>query len=59
MKLLQEIELIKELSLKYNIISRFTSFVGVDEGSSEAMEGVGEMLVRQHDSPSVCCLHCL
>jgi len=45
-----EIELIKELSLKYNIISRFTSFVGVDEGSSEAKEGVGEMLVRRVDN---------
>ena len=45
-----EQELIKELSLRYNIISRFTSFVGVDEGGSEKKEEVGEMLVRRVDN---------
>ena len=41
-----EIELIKDLSLKYNIMSRYTSFIGVDEGSDKVDE-VGEMLVRR------------
>ena len=45
-----ERELIKDLSLKYNIISRFTSFIGVDEEGSEKKKEVGEMLVRRVDN---------
>ena len=41
-----EIELIKDLSLKYNLMSRYTSFIGVDEGSDK-VDDVGEMLVRR------------
>merc|ERR1719369_2730612 len=33
-----EIELVKDLSLKYNIMSRYTSFIGVDEGSDKVDE---------------------
>merc|ERR1719410_130067 len=44
-----EIELIKDLSLKYNIMSRYTSFIGVDEGSDKVDE-VGELLVRRVDN---------
>merc|ERR1719410_2060946 len=44
-----EIELIKDLSLKYNIMSRYTSFIGVDEGSDK-VDKVGEMLVRRVDN---------
>ena len=45
-----ERELMKDLSLKYNIISRFTSFIGVDEEGLEKKEEVGEMLVRRVDN---------
>ena len=43
-----ETKLIKDLSLRYNIISRFTSFIGVDEGAEK--EEVEEMLVRRVDN---------
>ena len=42
-----EKELIKDLSIKYGILSKFTSFVGVDEATAKE---VGEMLVIQVDN---------
>ena len=42
-----EKELIKDLSVKYGILSKFTSFVGVDEATAKE---VGEMVVRQVDN---------
>ena len=39
--------LIKDLSLKYNILSRYTSFIGVVEGPDK-VDGVGEKS-GQHD----------
>ena len=44
-----ERDLIKDMSLKYNIMSSFTSFIAVDE-RSEKKEDVGEMLVRRVDN---------
>ena len=44
-----ERDLIKDMSLKYNIMSSFTSFIAVDE-RSEKKEGVWEMLVRRVDN---------
>ena len=43
----REEELIKDLSIKYGILSRFTSFICVDQ---ETATEVGEMVVRQVDS---------
>ena len=45
----KERELIKDLSLKYNIMSRFTSFVAVDQRLDKEEE-LGEMLVRRVDN---------
>ena len=44
-----EKELITELSLMYNIISPFTSFICVDEGQKRG-DVIGEMLVRRMES---------
>ena len=44
-----ERDLIKDMSLKYNIMSSFTSFIAVDE-RSEKKEEVGEMMVRRVDN---------
>ena len=43
----REEELIKDLSIKYSILSRFTSFICVDQ---ETEAEVGEMMVRQVDN---------
>ena len=45
----KERELIKDLSLKYNIMSRFTSFIAVDQRLDKEEE-MGEMLVRRVDN---------